>query len=143
MELTTREMLRAVQECREAGCHELTREKNGYCEKHQREAKKERRDKYNDFYNTKEWKHKREYIMKRYAGVCVNCLDEIGEPEDALYVHHIEEIKDNWGKRLDNNNLIPVCASCHKRIHDRYNEGRFQKTHEMQRLKKVLRDCII
>ena len=44
-------MLRAVQECREAGCHELTREKNGYCEKHQVEAKGERRDKYNDFYN--------------------------------------------------------------------------------------------
>lgn len=136
-------MLRALQECKAAGCYELTREKNGYCSKHQCEAKKERRDKYNDFYNTKEWKHKREYIFKRYSGICLNCLATKGDPEDALYIHHIEEIKDSWGKRLTNSNLIPVCASCHKVIHDRYNEGRFEKQHEQQRLKDILRESII
>ena len=31
-----------------------------------------------------------------------------------LEVHHIDAISNNWNSRLDSNNLITLCSSCHK-----------------------------
>lgn len=34
-------------------------------------------------------------------------------------VHHIVEVKDDWNKRFDWDNLQVVCKECHNRIHGR------------------------
>lgn len=132
-------VLRAAQECRLPGCHELTREKNGYCIEHQKEMRSYKADRYDKFYRTKEWLTKRGYIMDRDMHLCIDCLINIDDPVEAKIVHHIEPVKDNWNRRLDNSNLISVCDSCHKKIEGRYATGRFEKEHEKNRLINLLK----
>lgn len=132
-------VLRAAQECRLPGCHELTREKNGYCVEHQKEMRSYKADKYDRFYRTKEWLNKRGYIVDRDMHLCIDCLINKEDPVEAKIVHHIEPVKDNWSRRLDNNNLISVCDSCHKKIEGRYAAGSFEKEHEKNRLINLLK----
>ncbi|MDU4325701.1 MAG: HNH endonuclease [Clostridium celatum] len=132
-------VLRAAQECRLPGCHELTREKNGYCIEHQKEMRSYKADKYDRFYRTKEWLNKRGYIVDRDMHLCIDCLINKEDPVEAKIVHHIEPVKDNWSRRLDNNNLISVCDSCHKKIEGRYAAGSFEKEHEKNRLINLLK----
>ena len=132
-------VLRAAQECRLPGCHELTREKNGYCIEHQKEMRSYKADKYDRFYRTKEWLNKRGYIVDRDMHLCIDCLINKEDPVEAKIVHHIEPVKDNWSRRLDSNNLISVCDSCHKKIEGRYAAGSFEKEHEKNRLINLLK----
>lgn len=37
--------------------------------------------------------------------------------EQANIVHHVIEVKEDWSKRLDIDNLVSVCHSCHNKIH--------------------------
>ena len=133
-------VLRAAQKCRVPACNELTRERNGYCIAHQKEVRVYKSDKYDKFYRSKEWLNKRRYIIERDMGLCIDCLISKEEPVDAKIVHHIEPVKDNWNRRLENNNLISVCDSCHKKIEGRYSAGRFEKEYEKNRLINLLRD---
>ena len=51
-------------------------------------------------------------LMALYGG-CAGC----GEPdEDKLNAHHMDPFA--WGGRTDLDNLIPLCWSCHGKIHD-------------------------
>lgn len=133
-------VLRALQECRVVECHELTREKNGYCIEHQKEVRSYKTDRYDKFYRTKEWLNKRAYIIDRDMHLCIDCLINKEEPIEAKIVHHIEPVKDNWNRRIDNNNLISVCDTCHKKIEGRYATGSFEKEHEKNRLINLLRE---
>ena len=50
-------MLRALKECKANGCHELTREVNGYCKEHQALAfKRTNITKFDKFYMCNAWK---------------------------------------------------------------------------------------
>ena len=135
-------VLRAAQKCRVPACNELTRERNGYCIAHQKEVRVYKSDKYDKFYRSKEWLNKRRYIIERDMGLCIDCLISKEEPVDEKIVHHIEPVKDNWNRRLENNNLISVCDSCHKKIEGRYSTGNFEKEHEKNRLINLLREYI-
>ncbi len=67
-------------------------------------------------YNSKAWKQKREYILKRDNYLCVQC----GEPAEE--VHHKEYVKESnvndVNITLNDNNLVSLCRDCHCRIHD-------------------------
>lgn len=70
------------------------------------------------FRGSKAWKAKRKDIMHRDKGFCVVCrmgLD--GEPDlvPADSVHHITPLSDDFEQRLDDNNLISLCAYHHER----------------------------
>ncbi|WP_286680113.1 HNH endonuclease signature motif containing protein [Tepidanaerobacter sp. EBM-49] len=102
-----------------------------YCEQCQQEADKQKQErqirydteirykrdkKYHDFYNSLEWEKVRQAAVARDHALCQDCLKQHRiKPYDT--VHHIEPIKDNWGKRLDLNNLICLCESCHQERH--------------------------
>lgn len=148
-------MQRALRECKEVGCHNLTREENGYCEEHQDVAMKkilERRKRlfnknpncatsiYNTFYRSYKWISKRSRIMQQYDYLCVNCKGTEREGTPSETVHHIEEIRLAWDKRLDNDNLIPLCEECHKEIHKRYRKGKQYKQDEQNRLRILLQE---
>lgn len=67
------------------------------------------------FYNSKQWKQTREYILKRDCYLCVLC----GRPAEE--VHHKEHLTpSNIGDpriTMHESNLISLCGDCHKRIH--------------------------
>lgn len=91
-----------------------SKEKNKKYNKARHEREKEMNS-YRLFYNTREWRLKREEIHRR-DGVCKVC--------EALYkfqpiddIHHIIPISKDYSKRLDNDNLVGVCDKCHKHIH--------------------------
>ena len=87
------------------------------------------------FYNSTNWRKKREHIKDRDNGLCLVCLYN-KEIKSMDTVHHIEELKDNWNRRYDEDNLISVCESCHQKIHKAY---RNNKKLEQTKLKRILK----
>lgn len=74
--------------------------------------------KYGDFYNSKEWKYLRAYKFVQAKGLCEKCKEK-GIIRQGREVHHIIPIEQDWGKRLDYDNLILLCPSCHQEAHNR------------------------
>ncbi len=108
--------------CKEIGCNKLTREswcdvhKKNVQEIHQEYNRYKRDGKANAFYQSREWKHIRKLALERDNFLCQMCLRD-GNLVKGVIVHHLEEIKDNWNRRLDLSNLEVVCRNCHNRIH--------------------------
>lgn len=77
----------------------------------------ERDSKYNKFYKSKEWNTVRQLAIVRDHALCKDCLDNnVITPYNT--VHHIVPIKEDWSRRLDINNLICLCESCHQKRHN-------------------------
>lgn len=74
-----------------------------------------RNGKYVRFYHSKEWKMLREKKLSQCGYLCEVCLKK-GVTKVAEDVHHIKPVKEDWGRRLDINNLMAVCVSCHNSI---------------------------
>lgn len=53
-------------------------------------------------------------------------------------VHHIIPVKDDWSKRYDIDNLIPLSNATHEYIEQTYAQGQREKI-EMQRVLLVIR----
>lgn len=77
--------------------------------------------KFMEFYHSKEWRNKRKQVLLRDKYLCQSCLAKgIVNPVkkgQRFYVHHIIELKDDWSKRLDMDNLQTVCSQCHIESH--------------------------
>ena len=54
--------------------------------------------------------------------------------------HSIEELKDNWSKRFDKDNLISLCESCHQKVHRKYLSNKEEIQHELKVLIKRYRE---
>lgn len=120
-----------------------------YCNKCSKEVEEERKNrlkaykarrtdkKEQRFYSTKEWLTMSEVIKRHYLGCCVVCILNKNEAIDSNYTHHIVELKEDWTKRLDRNNLIPLCDTCHKQIHRDYLISE-DKKREVQRELKIM-----
>ena len=76
----------------------------------------DRDSKYNKFYKRKEWIKGRQLAIVRDHALCRDCLDkDVITPYNI--VHHIVPIKEDWSKRLDIDNLVCLCESCHQKRH--------------------------
>lgn len=151
---------RRLAECRYQLCHNLTRNKSGYCDEHEKMAEEKQREhekalrkanysrpnyfhkttKADSFYASDSWQAKRKWILARDSFMCPICYLEklrgnIDEVPQAKHVHHIEELLTNWDSRLDNSNLISLCGACHREIHQYYRTG---KKKQVQRYLKEL-----
>lgn len=85
------------------------------------------------FYNSKEWKRKREQILQRDNYECQDCRRRLLEATKkglklfgsqarirrAEEVHHIRELKDFPSLSLEDDNLISLCVQCHNQRHGR------------------------
>lgn len=91
--------------------------------KYYKERTKERDEKYNQFYKSKEWKRLRQVVVVRDHAICQDCLKN-NIITQYNTVHHIIPIKIEWNKRLDINNLICLCESCHQKRHNAIEKGR-------------------
>ena len=73
------------------------------------------KEKFKNFYNSKEWKSLRDYKFAEAGGLCERCKKITGGKD----VHHIEPIEVNWDRRLDYTNLELLCKDCHNETHGR------------------------
>jgi 5-methylcytosine-specific restriction protein A len=99
--------------CREAGCREIM-EKPGYCDKHKRDFKGNRKPFENakrnnsDLYKTTGWR----VLIKKHLAIqnyCVCC----GSREN-LTVDHIIAPRGNSDLFYDADNLETLCVNCHR-----------------------------
>lgn len=69
------------------------------------------------FRGSKQWKAKRTEILKRDKGLCVACRLGLAGDTDLVptdSVHHITPLAEGFELRLDNDNLISLCAYHHE-----------------------------
>ena len=104
---------------------------------------------YVKFYNSIEWIRLKETIKGKQFGICLPCIyraivlgiSPIYKGEDTCcsdYVHHIVEVSEDFSRRLDEDNLICVCSSCHKEIHDLYNKSEDDKIKMQNELRMIV-----
>ena len=61
------------------------------------------------FYHSAAWKRLSKTVLINAHYRCAQC------GKLATEVHHIVEITDDWNRRLDISNLVPLCTSCHNK----------------------------
>lgn len=102
-----------------------------------KEYKKYRKDiKEQSFYSSDPWRLKREKIKDKDNGCCLLCLNE-HKIKSMDTVHHIIELKEDWDKRFEEDNLISLCESCHQVVHNKYKTSDKEQT--QNELKSILR----
>lgn len=70
------------------------------------------------FYKSKAWLRKRQRILKRDDYLCRECR-RFGRVTGATTVHHVLPRESHPELRLDTDNLVSLCATCHNTMHDR------------------------
>lgn len=75
--------------------------------------------------NLNAWHIKAEEIKKKSNYLCAICKESNRYTYDRLEVHHIDKLRDNPDKLLDDYNLICLCKE-HHRLAD---EGKIDKNH--------------
>ncbi len=68
------------------------------------------------FYKSREWLHKRKFILRRDNYECQKCKRE-GKYSKAETVHHKKHLKDFPELALIDSNLESLCGSCHNEEH--------------------------
>lgn len=102
--------------------------------------KKDRKDtKEQKFYSSKEWLRVRDIIRGLDNNLCLMCLDR-NELNNSGTIHHIGELKENWSKRFDKDNLISLCESCHQKVHRKYLSNKEEIQHKLKVLIKRYRE---
>lgn len=89
------------------------------------------------FYNTTEWAKARAKAMQLTYGLDPISLILNNRIEQAFTVHHIIPIIDDYSKRLDTDNLIPLTEKNHRMIHEMYKKD-FNGTVDM--IKSIMDD---
>lgn len=95
-------------------------------------------DRCNKFYKSSCWIRTRVSVLERDNYMCICCYKTTGKVVAGDTVHHILELREDWNKRCDKDNLVTVCASCHKRIHDCYKKDKDSKNKMIEFLLKIL-----
>lgn len=75
-------------------------------------------EKFDKFYQSKEWQQLRQVKWVAENGLCELCRKN-GIIKEAKEIHHVEPITENWSKRLDYDNLVALCSDCHNAQHER------------------------
>lgn len=75
-------------------------------------------DKYEQFYNSKEWKQLRRQVMQDNDYLCAECKRN-GKIRQATQVHHKVPIEEDYGLRLEYDNMEALCNQCHNVAHER------------------------
>ncbi len=89
--------------CPDSLCPKCREKYNAGYNKHQRDMRADK------FYHSKAWKDLSRAVLAKADYKCALCGGL------AVEVHHIREIRTDWDKRLDPDNLMPLCTACHNR----------------------------
>lgn len=125
--------------CSYTGCHKVVREGIKYCSKHERVDKERYKEyqarrladieqrKYQEFYNSAEWRRVSKLIARSF--LCIDIFEyyTTGRIVQGERVHHILELNDDWNSRYDISNLIYLTEKNHRRIHAIYESSKINK----------------
>lgn len=75
------------------------------------------------FYSSREWIATKTKVISTFKGMFLYSYYIDHRIVSCNTVHHIEELKDSWGRRLDLSNLIPLTERNHQWFHEKYNNG--------------------
>ncbi|MFR1304108.1 hypothetical protein [Eubacterium callanderi] len=124
--------------CSYTGCRVLLPEDVQYCEKHakvkqqdnrrrNRKYKQQRNDqKEQHFYKSEQWERCRQSAIVFYFGMDIYEYYTTGRIAEGYTAHHIVELKEDWSKALDVNNIIYLTESNHQLIHEKYKKSKKQ-----------------
>ena len=90
------------------------------------------------FYISREWKKTRALVPSRYDYIDLYAYHVLHEIRRADTVHHIIELSEDWERRLDIANLIPLASSTHNTIHTLYDQGEATKAATQADLRRIL-----
>lgn len=77
-----------------------------------------------NFYNSSEWLKIRGHVLERDEEIDVYIYMTTGEILLADTVHHIIPLKDDWSKRLDEENLMSLNHDTHSMIEKKYKDSK-------------------
>lgn len=130
--------------CSYPGCHKVIEDGVKYCDKHRdtdreryreykrRRMKDEEEARRQRFYNSKVWELFRAARAAEQLGIDIYEYYMAGKIVAAENYHHIEEITEDWARRLDAANVIGVSEANHRRIHKEY-ERSYKAKKKMQK----------
>lgn len=101
---------------------------------HRRDSKTAR------FYTSREWLQTRGLILSAYDFVDLYAFHVLHEIRRADTVHHITELKEDWTRRLDVSNLIPLASATHNTIHTLYDKDAATKAATQATLRQLITD---
>lgn len=122
---------RSKKTCPYPGCGAVIPGKERHCTDHQAKRQEQRAESQRHydqttrdpqvtaFYKSAAWEAARKQVLIRDHGLCQPCWKD-GRLAYADLVHHIEEVKVNWGRRLDLANLVSICHACHNQTHGKH-----------------------
>lgn len=94
-----------------------------------------------EFYLSKEWRALRPVIMSVYEHVDIYALyvlNELKTLEESDPIHHIIELEDDWGLRLNPLNLIPLKHETHSTITALYKQSKASMRATQKKLKTLI-----
>lgn len=86
---------------------------------------------YKDLLESKEWKIKRDSILKRDNYKCVRC-----KQNKKLHIHHTYYLIDKLPWQVPDDCLVTLCEKCHKKEHENNKIGTFFRKRPPKRKKK-------
>lgn len=119
-------------------CNECTKKYEARQKERYKQYDSKRKDNKNwRFYSTNEWRKARGYINVKYKGLCLWSYYIEHKIVQADAVHHIVPIEDDYSKRLEIDNLIPLTDMNHRYIHELYKKD---KTRAQEQLRFILNE---
>lgn len=104
--------------CRSPGCPMLVTGR--YCEKHAREAERQRGSSAERGYGRR-WRRFRRWYLTQHP-LCVQCEAE-GRLTEATEVHHVIAVRVDASLQYEESNLQSLCHACHSRVTARENQA--------------------
>ena len=77
-------------------------------------------------------------MLAAYDYIDLYALHILHEIRRADTVHHITELTEDWGRRLDTSNLIPLASATHNAIHTLYDRDAATKAQTQASLRELL-----
>lgn len=113
-----------LRNCSHIGCHNKIAINVKYCQQHISDNKSQYSNQYqkdynlhkrnqeaNSFYQSKEWKHMRSYIVSRDMNMCRYCSEAITDRKIVDHLHPLQYAPD---EKLKADNLYTICYKCHQ-----------------------------
>lgn len=86
------------------------------------------------FYDSNEWRLIRSAAIEADGGIDVYIFMTEGKIEVADTVHHIIPLQDDWGKRIDINNLMSLSHDTHSMIEQMYKKDKAEMEKKLQKM---------
>ena len=99
--------------------YKLIKPKQRKATQEEKENQSEDTQRYNHFYTSTAWRKLRQSVLTENLYIC-----EVCKVKEASAVHHVNYIRNYWDERLDYDNCIAICSSCHKQTHLNKIEGK-------------------